>query len=167
MRGILTVFGVLVLLAIAYVVGARLTSKSVDAIPCDASGQVAYHVHAHLTFVSDGTHLAYPPAQIGIDYPHLCLYWVHTHDATGIIHVEAPHRILPTLGQFFDIWGQPLSQHHAWKYRPGSGHTLRFYVGSRLYRGDPRAIKLVNHRAVTIESGPPFVRPPKPNFHGL
>jgi hypothetical protein len=38
------------------------------------------------------------------------MYWIHTHDSTGWIHVEAPRKIRATLGQFFDVWGQPLSR---------------------------------------------------------
>ena len=32
------------------------------------------------------------------------MYWVHTHAADGIVHVEAPASVYPTLGDFLDIW---------------------------------------------------------------
>src|SRR5579859_425038 len=89
---------------------ARVTSKSIDGISCDFAEASTYHVHAHLSIVVDGKEVAGPPANTGIHFEHLCLYWLHTHDSSGIIHIEAPHRISPTLGNFFDIWGQPLSR---------------------------------------------------------
>ena len=38
-----------------------------------------------------------------------CYYWLHTHTNDGVIHVESPTQRLYTLGDFFDIWRQPLS----------------------------------------------------------
>ena len=32
------------------------------------------------------------------------MYWVHTHSADGIVHVEAPATVHPTLGDFLSIW---------------------------------------------------------------
>jgi hypothetical protein len=36
------------------------------------------------------------------------LYWLHTHAADGIIHIESPIRRIYTLGDFFDVWGEQL-----------------------------------------------------------
>jgi hypothetical protein len=154
------------LLIAAFVVLARATVKHIDGIGCDAMEQVTYHVHAHLTMVVGGR-ISYPPAGVGIHYEHLCLYWLHTHDASGIIHIEAPHPILPSLGAFFDIWGQPLSPRQVAAFRITRGMSMRVYVDGTPYQGNPRDIRLRNHTAVTIELGPPFVPPPLPDFHGL
>lgn len=167
LRRILLVLVILIAIVVALVAIARLTSKSVDGIPCDASEAVAYHVHAHLTIVVGGTRLYYPPANIGIEALHLCFYWLHTHDATGIIHIEAPHRIRPTLGQFFDIWGQPLSRRRIWRWNAPAGAEIRYFVGRARYTGNPRAIPLLFHTAITAEVGPPFIPPPPANFQGL
>jgi hypothetical protein len=154
-----------VVLASLFVI-ARATSRPIDGIDCDFANSAAYHVHAHLTFVVDGR-VAYPPANIGFRYLHLCLYWLHTHDASGIIHIEAPHPIAPTLKTFFDIWGQSLSRHLAWQYHVQQGEVMRLYVGRRLFAGNPAMIRLYNHTPVTIEIGPPFIPPPPPDFKGL
>ena len=58
-----------------------------------------------------------------------CLYWIHTHDASGIIHIEAPDINPPqggpyTLGMLFDIWGQPLDRNNV-AGLIGPGHGLR------------------------------------------
>lgn len=161
--------GILILIVMgcaAFVFVARLTSKSIDAIGCDLAGSVTYHVHAHLTIVVNGRS-QYPPGGVGIHYEHLCLYWLHTHDASGIIHIEAPHRITPMLRNFFDIWGEPLSPTDVWKYHVAGGGSIRTFVDGRRFSGDPGTVTLFNHTAVTIEIGPPFVPPPAPNFAGL
>jgi hypothetical protein len=160
------VLAIVLLGGVGFVVVARLTSKSIDAISCDFAGSVSYHVHAHLTIVVKGR-LLYPPGGVGIHYEHLCLYWLHTHDASGVIHIEAPHRIEPTLKNFFDIWGQPLSRHIVWRYRVPAQGSMRVFVGHHTYMADPGSITLFNHTVVTIEVGPPFIPPPAPNFEGL
>ncbi len=33
-----------------------------------------------------------------------CIYWLHTHDDTGTIHIESPVEQNITLGQFLKIW---------------------------------------------------------------
>jgi hypothetical protein len=101
------------------------------------------------------------PANIGIDLQHQCLYWLHTHDDTGIIHIESPDARTFTLGQFFDIWGQPLSPSRA---GPLKGQ-LTVFVGKKRFTGDPRKLVLKPHELITIEQGrtvppPPFTFPP-------
>lgn len=166
MRRIVIIITAVVLAGVVLVAVGRATAKSIDSIPCVGSEQVTYHVHAHLTIVLNGTRRYYPPEGVGISLLHLCLYWLHTHDASGIIHIEAPHRIAPTLGNFFDIWGQPLSRRHVWHFTVPPGSPMRVYVGRRLYHGDPRRIMLFFHTKVTIEIGPRFIPPPAPNWEG-
>src|SRR5579872_2856864 len=155
MRHALLVLGIVLAALGAFVAVTRLTSPTVDGIPCEVGESVAYHVHAHLTIMVAGSdRRVYPPANTGINLLHLCLFWLHTHDASGIIHIEAPHRISPTLGQFFDIWGQPLSPTRVWDYST-SPAALRAFVGTKRFTGDPRGIRLGYHTVVTLELGPP------------
>ena len=71
-------------------------------IGCDLGGHDdAYHIHS-LVAMLQGGQVAYPPANIGINAT--CMYWVHTHTADGIVHVEAPAAVHPTLGDFLHIW---------------------------------------------------------------
>jgi hypothetical protein len=71
-------------------------------IGCDAGGHDdAYHIHS-LVVVRQGGQVLAPPANIGIGAT--CMYWVHTHTADGIVHVEAPATVHPTLGDFLFIW---------------------------------------------------------------
>ena len=131
--------------------------QPIDGIQCNAGEQTAYHIHTHLTIYDRG-HTITIPANTGIPYGD-CLYWLHTHDTSGIIHIEAPAAFRPRLGEFFDIWGQPLSRRAAGPARVRAGQRMRVYVNSGRYGGDPRLIGLADHRSITIEIGPPFLPP--------
>lgn len=139
-------------------------TRPIDGIPC-AAEQGSYHEHAHLSIVDAGR--AFPiPATTGHGASG-CLYWLHTHDSdpAGLIHMEAPHRIVPTLETFFDIWRQPLSRSDVAGTVARDGQTMKVYVAQTLYAGDPRRIHLRPHTAITIEIGPPF-RPPRRYWFG-
>jgi len=72
------------------------------------------HIHPHLSITLDGQPLTVP-THIGMDYSlwkdnSLNQYGIgmaplHTHDTSGIIHVESNVYRIYTLGQFLDIWG--------------------------------------------------------------
>jgi hypothetical protein len=135
--------------------GARL----IDGIKCQPE-HLETHYHSHLELLRHGKPVKVP-AYIGIDFKHQCLYWLHTHDATGIMHIESPDTRTYTLGEFFDVWGQQLSPTHA----AGLTGKLKVFVGNREYSGNPRNIVLEPHELITIEQGkvvepPPFTFPP-------
>ena len=72
-------------------------------VSCDGGGHdAAYHIHSQLViYLPDGTSTDVP-ANIGIG--DRCMYWVHTHPADGVIHVEAPDETTATLADFLEIW---------------------------------------------------------------
>jgi len=137
--------------------------RPIDGIPCGAP-QGTYHEHAHLTILNAGRSLPIPTA-IGHGSSG-CYYWLHVHgsDPSGLIHLEAPYRIVPTLGTFFDIWGQPLSRRRVWNLDTSPQQRLKVYLNQTLYSGDPRLIRLHPHTTVTIEVWPPFPTPSKYKF---
>src|SRR5581483_8649942 len=65
----------------------KVSSLTVDGIQCNPSEQLLFHVHAHLDIIINGQYYLVP-AQIGIT--NTCYYWLHTHDVSGIIHIESP-----------------------------------------------------------------------------
>lgn len=137
--------------------------QAIDGVPCD-NNDANYHEHAHLTILEAGHHITIP-ANTGL-VGSSCLYWMHTHDTTGEIHLEAPHNTDFKLGTFFDIWGQPLSRTDVAGARVKAGQSLRIWVNFRRYSGNPRVIRLRRHTQVTIEIGPPFPKPVPFNFNG-
>ena len=131
--------------------------QDVDGIRCESSEQLAYHIHQHLSILVDGQPQTIP-AFIGIPGGPIlprCIYWLHTHDTTGVIHVESPGQALYTLGNFFDEWGQPLGPDQA---GPAKGHVTALYNG-KVYRGNPRDIPLNKHAQIQLEVGTPLVAP--------
>jgi hypothetical protein len=128
--------------------------QDVDGIKCEAGEQLVYHVHAHLYILLDGRPQTVS-SQVGIPGGPLlakCIYWLHTHDTSGIIHVESPTKRTFTLGQFFDIWGQPLNRIDVATHPvPSSGLTV--FVNGVQYNDDPRNIDLMAHTQVVIELG--------------
>jgi hypothetical protein len=140
----------------------------VDGIRCEGGEQLAFHAHAHLYILSDG--VAQPvSALVGIpggQFLPRCIYWMHTHDRTGVIHIEAPSRQKFNLGQFFDIWGQPLSASRVARLTVPTGQPPTVYVNGQLYVGDPRLVELKAHTQVVIELGR-LVEPPGFDFGKL
>jgi hypothetical protein len=67
-------------------------------------GDEKYHSHALIHIYNDGLLVQIAP-NIGIDRASKAYSSVHTHDPSGIIHMESarPHKF--TLGDFFFIWG--------------------------------------------------------------
>ncbi|HYS71738.1 MAG TPA: hypothetical protein VEM95_04885 [Thermoplasmata archaeon] len=74
------------------------------------------------------------------------IHVLHTHDGSGIIHVELPliPPSPPSLGDFFTIWGQPLSGGAVWSY-PGTVTAEMYNLDAHRstdYSGNPRSIPL-------------------------
>jgi hypothetical protein len=65
-------------------------------------GKEKLHTHALIHIYNDGLLIPVAP-NIGIHKPDYSS--IHTHDQTGVIHMESdkPHRF--TIGEFFGIWG--------------------------------------------------------------
>src|SRR5258708_20364666 len=81
----------------------------VDNVSGQSTEQGGTHIHAHVTMYVNGTKTPIP-ANVGIAPNSSCLYWLHTHDDTGVIHIEAPGGVSATFGNFLDIWGQRFQQ---------------------------------------------------------
>jgi hypothetical protein len=126
-------------------------SPTTTDVRCDASEQFTMHIHAHLNIVVDGQ-LYLPPANVGIT--PTCFYWLHTHAGTGVIHVEAPTATDFTLGQFFDVWGEPLSTTEVADHPVGPGEQLFVFIdGERRDGVDPRTIVLTNLESIELQIG--------------
>ena len=141
--------------------------QPIGGVSCDAMEGTRLHIHQHLLILSKGKTVSIPP-NVGQVPMAQCLYWVHTHTPDGIIHIEAPQNRTFTLGQFFDIWGQPLTKSRAASAIAPKGSSLRIWVNGKLWTADPRLIPLSAHADIVIQAGPPFVTPPKfTNWGGL
>ena len=140
--------------------------QTVDGVGCGTMEYGTYHVHSHLAVFYNGKQIQIP-RYIGLA-PNLaggCLYWIHTHDGSGIIHLEAPQISPPqggryTLGMLFDIWGQPLGPDGV----AGLKGPVTAYINGEKYDGDLHAIPLGAHQQIVLEIGSPTVEPPNYTF---
>jgi len=142
---------------------AALTGEPIDGIESGSMEQLAFHIHAHLRIYINGQEKEVPYG-IGIIPPYQMaadndgnpfvgggkgIYWLHTHDPTGIIHMEAPGNVSFTLGEFFDMWGQPLTTSQV-----GPAHgPLTEFVNGKVMTGDPRDIPLNAHDVIQLDVG--------------
>jgi hypothetical protein len=119
-----------------------------------------------LTLFVSGEQIAIP-AGIGVVPPTLtdgyaefdpakCFYWLHTHDATGLIHVNPGEARDMTLGMLFDVWGYTLSRSEV----AGNPGDVIVYVDGVLYAGDIRELVFRNNRQINLQVGEPRVKPP-------
>lgn len=141
--------------------GGPPNGETVGGISCDAQEGSRIHIHQHLVIFDHG-HVVPIPPNVGQPASGRCIYWLHTHTPDGIIHIEAPKDRSFTLGDFFLVWGQPLSATQAASARAAKGQRLKVWVNGHPYAGDPRKIPLASHTDIVIEAGPPF--PPPPRF---
>jgi hypothetical protein len=116
------------------------------------------HIHQHHTILDHGKPVGVPD-DIGRPLVAQCFYWIHTHTPDGIIHIESPNFHTFTLGNLFDVWGQPLSKTDVAGAKPKKNERVVTWVDGRRSDADPRKIELTQHLDVTIEVGPPYAKP--------
>ena len=149
--------------------------QTVDDLPC-APTMVTnkYHVHVFLGVVVNGRQLAMPDT-IGMHNPGAevngftntasCFYEIHTHDASGLVHLEV-NKMLPLsdvvyhLKNVLDVWGMP---HSSTSFGSFSG-PMHVYVGNVPlkqtvvssyvpFTGNIQNIPLRSHEAIWVEIG--------------
>jgi hypothetical protein len=134
-----------------------------DGIQCVSLAQMAYTSYAHLQVYVDG-HSRALPGGVGLIgpvatvtpqgllfSPRICMYWLHTRAADGLIEAQSPVPRAYTLGQFFRIWQQPLSSR---RVGPARG-AVTATVNGKPWRGDPGAIPLREHAQIQLAVGRP------------
>ncbi len=139
-------------------------TAAVDGIQCGSIEQLAYHIHAHLAVYVSGR-LYSLPAGIGIPGSTVqptsqgpiasggqCIYWLHTHTADGVMHIESPTQRIYTLGNFFHEWHQPLT---ATRVGSATGPVTAFLNGRPWTRSLP-AVPLLPHAVIQLNVGRPM-----------
>ena len=109
-------------------------------LPALAAEGTVLHTHQHLDVLDNGRRVVVPA---GIGIGNTFISPLHTHDTTGVVHVESPKFRSFTLGEFFGVWGVPLR------------HAKRAYVDGRRITGDPSRIRLAAHQELVVVFGSP------------
>jgi hypothetical protein len=134
-----------------------------------AEGQgVIEHIHMHLDIFVNGKREPVP-AGIGIfNTTGGFITDLHTHDASGVIHLESPTRREFTLGQFFGVWGVRLTRRCVGGYCKPKTPWHVFVNGEPLSSTDPSKLVLVRHQEISFVIGkPPHTIPTTYAFGGL
>jgi hypothetical protein len=143
-----------------------------------------YHVHLFLGVYNNGTLMALangtgmvnpqPPDRTGFVNFANCFYFLHTHDSSGIVHIEDNQNVpgtqsIFTLKTYLDIWGITADSNH---FGPFTG-PVRVFTSGQVYRGnmnngvvsastytfygtDPTNIPLYSHEVIFVEVGPTY-----------
>jgi hypothetical protein len=129
---------------------------TIDGIECNATEHFLFHIHTHISIFVNGQ-LMYVPSQIGI-IPEKCIYWLHTHDKSGIIHIESPIKRDFTVGQFFDLWKKKLNNTQIFDnlFNQKDNAPEIYINGSKLANGTNfRDVKLHAHDEIVLIYGTP------------
>ncbi len=149
---------VIIAVAAASIAGAILyqpppTAMAISGVECNRSEQLNYHIHSGLDVFVNGVQQQVP-SNIGIVSSPSCLYWLHTHSADGIIHVEAPGARQFTVGQFLNVWQQTIANSTAF-FNSVSDMPVTAYVDGQRFEGDYRTIPLESLREIVLAYGTP------------
>ena len=106
-------------------------------------GEVAVHIHVRLIITLEGRYITIPP---GVGITPDCTHALHTHNDSGVIHIEHPERVGFTLGDFFLVgrrWGD---------FDPLAGRqVVRVSVNGKRYVGDYETLPLADELEIHLE----------------
>ncbi|HKV58298.1 MAG TPA: hypothetical protein VJO32_08445 [Ktedonobacteraceae bacterium] len=142
------------------------TYGPIDGVYCSANEQLAYHIHAHLSIYMNGQQVplvantGIAPNGVTSNANVECFYWLHTHDASGVIHIESPTTKLYTLSQFFDVWEQKFSSSTSpFPTELSSSTGWVIYVNGKQVNTDFNHLQLHAHDLITIAYNSPGIKP--------
>ena len=147
------------------------TGQAVAGVSCGPAVQT-FNQFTHLSIVRNGEQIAIP-GRAGIVRDAggnlVCVYGIHTHsnDHSGRVHMEGPVPATYTLGQFFSIWGMPLTTSDV----AGLGVPLtKVYIVDNNtvseFTGDPATIEMTSHRHVVLQLGSAITQIPVYSWTG-
>jgi hypothetical protein len=130
----------------------RGLAQRIKRLGLPAAAENRFHIHALLSVFNQGL-LVTIPANIGLDARNHVESSLHTHDQTGIIHMEAVRRFPFTLGDFFDVWGVRFGAGTLGSLQDSGKNRVWVYVNGRLI-SDPARYVLKNGDDISIGYGP-------------
>lgn len=120
---------ILAVAAVGFGIFKLLTLSSKDVVADISKACVTHsggmHIHPRLRIVITGEDQQIP-ANIGV--LATCMRPLHTHDASGTLHVEFPRPHNFTLGDFFSIWEKPFSNAEILGHKADETHEITFLV---------------------------------------
>ena len=133
--------------------------RAIGLQPLTEEGQVV-HIHQHLDIFVEGEP-AQVPGDLGIGDGFISDLHTHASYPPGVIHVESPTNTRFTLGQFFAVWGVPLSATCIGSLCEEANKQLKAWVNGRRVSADPTRIVLEEHQQIVLAYGT-AAQEPKP-----
>jgi hypothetical protein len=129
------------------------TNARLAALNLPSLSEEVLHHHVQLSIFVDGNPVTVP-GSVGYS-PELSIFSpLHTHDATGLVHIEsADANFQPVLGQFMDVWGVYMTDACLGADCADGDRQLRLYVNGDEYTGDPTLLPLTDMLSVVITFG--------------
>jgi len=105
----------------------KKTNREV-AMTCTTDMATEFHIHPNLEIIINGQKQEIP-TDIGI--VDGCMNALHTHDNTGVIHVESPEKRDFQLSDFFAVWNKTYSKDQILDYKVDDTHTIRQTINGK------------------------------------
>ena len=142
-------------------------AERVRALDLPSSANV-FHIHSHLDVFVDGVK-AEVPANIGLAQTGVStaspgatvIAAIHTHDATGVIHIEGATTFDPTLRDVFGVWGVRFTKTCLGVYCATADSPLDVYVNGKKLTSDPTGYVMKAHDEIAVVFGEPPKSIPK------
>ncbi|MCC7436814.1 hypothetical protein IT402_03010 [Candidatus Nomurabacteria bacterium] len=105
-----------------------MTSREA-ALLCTTDMATEFHIHPELKIIINGQEVQLPN-NIGIKPG--CMNSLHTHDSTGVLHVESPVKKDFVIGDFFAVWQKDFSKEKILDYSVSENSEILISVNGEL-----------------------------------
>jgi len=143
---VLTVTAVIAVFAFLYITNYKQNILA-SCVSHDGS-ETESHYHAQLTIEQDGEKVKIP-ANIGIVKE--CIHPLHTHNTTGLVHVQHPPGLGFTLGDFFDVQGIVLKDDQIGSIQTKDGYSIDVTVDGVQVKSGFQNILLKDREKIDIK----------------
>jgi hypothetical protein len=116
------------------------------------------HEHADLEIFVHGSKEPVP-TDIGIDTSKGTIQSIHTHDDTGLVHLESSQSREFTLGEFFGVWGVRFTPSCLGAYCNEGNNRLQVFVDGEEVDGSLQDVQLDDQTVIVVTYGTPTELP--------
>ena len=116
------------------------------------------HEHADVEIFVHGTKEPIP-TDIGIDAPKGTIQSIHTHEETGLVHLESSRSREFTLGEFFGVWGVRFTPSCLGAYCNEGNDRLQVFLDGEEVTDDLQDVQLDDQAVIVVTYGTPAELP--------
>ncbi len=126
-------------------------SSPYERIMTECTGHIKgnHHYHARLGIRQDNKIIPVP-ANIGINGD--CIHPLHTHDSTGLVHIDYTKEIDVTLGDLFDTMGIIFSDEQMGSLKKFDGYEFKVNISGKTITNALRDIELHDQDLIEVSA---------------